>query len=143
MLCNKTEDIEVEVIMIYFESDYLIVSWDSEIQAVIASWNGYLGVSDKVRTGHAKVIELVMQYKADKWISDLRNCKVVDQVDQHWIATELTSLLFKAGIRFTAMVIPTSPTAQLSLKSVVRNLKEGEITRGIFTSLEEARDWLR
>ena len=129
--------------MIYFESDYVNISWDPAIQAVIAVWNGYMGGSDKIQTGHGKIIELVKQQKAYKWLSDLSNLKVVDQSDQLWISTILTPLLIKVGIKFTAIVIPESPAARLSAKSVIKNLKEGEITRETFPDLEEAKTWLR
>ena len=128
--------------MIYFESDYVVVSWDPEIQAVIAVWNGYLDGLDKVRTGHAKIIELAEQQKATKWLNDLRNLKVVDRADQEWLSKELPPLLHKAGIRFAATVIPQSPTAQLSNRNILRNLKEGEFAKETFSSLEEAKAWL-
>jgi hypothetical protein len=133
----------VAVEMIYFESDYLVVSWDTEIQAVISTWEGYTGGSDKIQIGHSKILELIRQQKAGKWLNDLRHLKVVDKADQEWISTELPPLLLAAAIRITAIVIPESPTAQLSNQNIMKHLKEGEITRGIFTSLEEARDWLR
>jgi hypothetical protein len=68
--------------------------------------------------------------------------KVVDRSDQEWLSKELPSLLHAAGIRFAATVIPQSPTAQLSNRNILRNLKEGEFAKETFSSLEEAKAWL-
>lgn len=127
----------------YFETDYLKISWNYQLQAVSSEWHGYSGGSTgKVQTGYTKVAELAAKYKSKKWLSDIRNLRVIALADQEWIAQTGHSLLVKAGIRYVGIVLPQSAVATLSLHRVLSQVGAINLEFGSYETIVETEMWL-
>ena len=128
---------------LYFETDYIKISWDSELQAVVSEWIGYLGGgTGKTQISHTKIAELLTQHTAKKWLSDTRSLKVTDQADQDWIAEVGQKLLVRAGLRYVAIVLPQSAIANLSLNRILKRIEDFDLELSNHATLEEAKFWL-
>src|SRR5262245_52685267 len=121
----------------FFQTDYVTITWDSEIEAVFSVWQGYTGGGlGKVQTGYQKIIELLIEKKSHRWVSDIRKLKVVDPADQVWIATTAHEELVKAGLTVLAVVMPENILAQVSIKQISNRLGEEAIPQAFFSELE-------
>jgi hypothetical protein len=127
----------------YFVTDYVTVSWDTELECVISVWNGYTGGGQgKVQIGNNKALELVSEKKARKWLSDLLEMRVMDQADQLWLSTELVPQVALRGVHYVALVFPSSMVAQFSVKNVINRVESLNLDMGNFDNLKDARTWL-
>lgn len=128
---------------LYFETDYVKISWDSELQAVFSEWHGYSGGgAGKVQTGYAKICELADQHKSKKWLSDVRKLKVIDPADQDWVTHIGHNSMVKAGIRYVGIVVPQSAIASSSLNRVLNRVGDVDLEFTNHATLEEAKAWL-
>jgi hypothetical protein len=52
---------------VFFQIDYVTISWDPELKAVFSVWQGYTGGGrGKVQTGYTKIAELMALKKSTK-----------------------------------------------------------------------------
>ncbi len=130
--------------MPYFQTDYITVDWDEADKWVIAEWRGYTGGGqNKVQSGANKILDLLIQKKAYKILTDSTKLHVLDQADQQWFAEIWLPKAVEAGLRYTSNVLPKSVIAKLALEQVEKKLGGFDLERATFPTLEEAKEWLR
>jgi hypothetical protein len=132
--------------MIYLDSPNMLVAWVAEGKWMKVEVRGFIdGI--EYRSSMETILEAVVERGARKILWDCRKMRVLAPDDQAWAEKDWTPRLMKLSkVRASAVVMPQSMTAQLSLRRVnerTTQLKDQGLTREIFTSLEEATKWLR
>lgn len=128
---------------IFFQTDYVTISWDEEQKAVFSVWQGYTGGGqNKVQTGYTKIAELMALKKSNKWLSDIRTMRVVDPADQQWILETGHSIMVKAGMRYIAALMPQNALGSMSVNSVINKVAGIDLEIKTFSQLDEAKKWL-
>lgn len=126
---------------LYYQKPYLTISWDEANNCVFSEWKGFIYGAD-LRTGLNTALELLTTKQANKALSDSRKLRVVSQEDQAWIAKDWMPRAIKAGLRFSANLVPETDLALASYNNPA--IKSGSVLeRADFGTLEKAREWLR
>jgi len=129
--------------MVYKESPAATIFWDQADGIATIEWRAYADGAD-YRNILSALVDLMEQKSASRLLVDNRRSKVVTPEDQAWVNTVWSPAANKAGLRYTAMLVPQSTVAKLSLdrmRSKYTPPKGGGTMT--FTDIEEAREWLR
>jgi hypothetical protein len=130
--------------MIYFESQHALVEWMEADKIAFIEWRGgYVDGAD-YRNVLIALVELMEQKGASKLLVDTRKAKVVTPADQEWVTSVWTPRATKAGLKFTAMLVPESMVARMSLERM--RTKYTTPTGGgvqYFSNADEGKKWLR
>lgn len=132
--------------MIYLNTPYALVEWDEELCAVKIEWRGFADGSE-YREAHNKVQEALKAHNGSKMLADARGMRAVTPEDQAWLNTDWMPRMKLTGLKYSAIIYPTSAVAQMSLQRIVTNLlphaanKERDFAH--FDNIEDAKSWLR
>lgn len=125
--------------MTYLEEPYLIIRWDETLKCVHMQWRGFVE-GEKFRAGLDKGLELLKEKKAQRWLADLEQLRVVSLSDQDWMTKNWLPRATASGLRFTANVLPESVIAQMVVNRIKVNAKDDGAA--YFDDMEKAREWL-
>jgi hypothetical protein len=128
--------------MIVFECPGAIVTWDDSMKSAVVEFRGFVA-GDELRTAALTVVKLLEAHRARKLLTDSREMRAVTQEDQQWLDVEWKGKVRAAGLAYDAVVLPKSAVAKMSLNAVVKKMPPGEIEFAYFSTVEEARIWLR
>jgi hypothetical protein len=128
--------------MIYYESTGIVVSWDDALQSAAVEFRDFVD-GDELRAAALSVVKLLEARRAHKLLTDSRAMKAVTQDDQQWLDTVWQKKVRAAGLTHNAVVVPKSTVGQMSLTAVVKKIPAGSIEFAYFSSLDEAKKWLR
>ena len=118
----------------------MTVHWDAPSQAVLLVFRGY-AEGELLRRPCNAVIDLLISKRSSRLLSDAREMKAMTQEDQRWIDEDWKPRARIAGLRLSAVVVPKSVVAQLSLTAIAKKLDD--LQYGYFSELDEARKWLK
>jgi hypothetical protein len=127
--------------MIHFDAPYGTISWDEDTQCVHVEWKGFVH-GEMIKTVLNTALELFETKDTDRWLADMRRIKVFDEEDSRWVNDVWFPRAIEAGVRRMALPVPESVLAQMSLKRLMKRVKEGELETAYFRTLEEAKAWL-
>lgn len=130
---------------IYVDTAYGIVGWDAENKIIYIIWKGYVA-GEPYRHVMNQISITLKKHKATKLLADLRKMKAITQDDQNWVNNLWLPDIKAAGLLHTAMVLPESAIAMLSLNRMMdrsgsRADLEGDTAH--FASMDEAIAWLK
>lgn len=95
-------------------------------------------LKDTLNTG----TEALRQYGATKWLSDDRKNGPLPPEMAEWGATDWNPRTIAAGWKYWANVVPHELAAAGTLLPIIENLHTLGLRMRVFTSLEEAQQWL-
>lgn len=130
------------VAVIVWETPFLTIHWDEEIQAVQMEWKQFAG-GDDFRAALDKGLSLIAVKQAHRWLADLRNLGPVTAADQRWSNEDWFPRAIAGGIRAMALVAPHRAVAQLSVRTIMSKVDDKELETAYFDSVEAARNWLK
>ena len=128
--------------MAYFDARWMTVDFDASIQAVSLLWKGYAEGED-FRAGFDRGVELLKQKQASRWLADCRLQGPITLADQQWMNQVWHPRAAAAGMRWVALVSPTSSVARLSNRYIVTRVNSTDLVFNHFDDMESARAWLR
>lgn len=124
-------------------------TFDSSLPCVHQVWHGFAR-SDQFRTATKTVIDFVQknnrQYPHIQFLVDSRKLGPLSREDTEWAAREADPLLFKAGMRRIAFIVPQKMVSEMALKNYQRVVEENSsdtIQSQIFGDETQARQWLK
>ena len=132
--------------MIYLNTPYAMVEWDEDLRAVKIEWRGFADGSE-YREAHNKILEALKAHNGSKMLADARGMRAVALEDQAWLNTDWMPRMRLAGLKYSALVHPTSAVAQMTLQRIVVSLlphvakMEGDFAH--CDNIEDAKKWLR
>ena len=127
---------------IIIDNEYITVQYRSDIEAVHHTFHqaieGYV-----LRNALDAGIGVLQRYGAIKWLSDDRNNAGVSPEDTEWSMNDWGPRAAEAGWKYWALVVPESIAGRVDMSGIVQRFWELGVRVNVFTSVEDAEDWLR
>lgn len=129
----------------FFKDEYATVELDDSIPCIKLTLEGIPRYSEHYQFVQQKRLELIKQeignYPKLHMLTDSRMAGPVLDEDINYFKTHIMPEMEKIGIRYLAVVMPSSKFTRLSIKE----MEEGAAVMKVrnFESIREARSWLR
>ncbi|CAM4506143.1 hypothetical protein [Paenibacillus typhae] len=124
-----------------FESVNGLVAWDEQLQNVRIEWNGF-SHGEGLQAVLMQGAELLRQKQSGKVLMDIRQGSVIKEEDKAWMADFYVEHVYKSGLRYLAMIEPSSIVAKLSVNRAVSVQGQLPYQQRSFSGLDEAVRWL-
>lgn len=130
------------------QNDSLVdCKFDASLPCVHQVWHGF-APSDKFREATQKVIKFVQdnskKYPRIQFLVDARKLGALSKQDVEWAAQEADPLLYQAGMRKIAFIMPEKVIAELTLKNYQRTAETSNAMQSqLFGDEAAARQWLK
>lgn len=129
----------------FFKDEYATIELDDSIPCVKLTLNGVPRYSEHYNFVQSKRIELVNReignYHRLHLLTDSRTAGPVLDEDVEHFKTHVLPAMEQAGVRYLAIVMPSSKFTQLTIKEMTQHAQV--MTIRYFESMREARLWLR
>lgn len=121
---------------------YLSLIWDEESRSLISQWHG--GFEGRnLRAGLESALEEFKKFLPNAyWIGDTRDIGVISIEDQNWIDDVWFKRLLATGLKYMAVVQPTSAVAKLSVNAIVTKFPAQGLTVYNCDTQEKAKAWI-
>ena len=116
------------------------VRWDEPNATVFVEWDGWANAAEFSALLDAEV-KALHDHNCSCLLADCRNQRVLNPADQDRANREWVPAAVKAGLKRFAVVLPVSDMAAGHLRE--RLGKVSDIETAYFTTVEEAREWLK
>lgn len=130
------------------ENEFVKISFNQEKSLAIAIWKlttENMG-DEEYKEVFLKIGEVYKQHEVKYWLGDAREFyKLVSIELQEWTVKELNPLLFEAGLKRMALIMPSELIANFSVGQVVSDMEKGNNSNfqaGYFNNWEEAKKWI-
>ena len=129
--------------MIYLNKPYVLVQWDDDLKCAHIEWKGFADGAE-YREAHDKIVEALTDHQGHKMLADTCAMKAVAPADQEWVNSDWLPRVWAAGLKYSAVILPKSAVAQMSLQRIVVKAKSGpDPNSGYFDNVEAGKKWLR
>jgi hypothetical protein len=129
----------------FYKDDYATIELDDSIPCIRLTLDGVPRYSEHYHLIQAKRMELMRQevknYPKLHMLTDSRTAGPVLDEDVDYFKNSVLPEIEKAGIRFLAIVMPSSKFTQLTIREMTQQTRV--LTVKYFESMREARLWLR
>jgi len=98
--------------------------------------------SQRFRAMMMKVLDCIKEKRARKVLADLAALSALPPDDLIWAETAWFPECLKSGLKTTAVVMPKSLSAHMSLDKMTERIDVKLVTRKFFSDLQTAREWL-
>jgi len=123
-----------------FISTFLTASYDRNLNAVVATWNGYVQ-PEEAKTGFEKIWELFRYSEASYVLTDLREHEGGFGAITDWLAEVYMPKMIAAGYEACANIMPEEFFMYVSLNDF-EDKQAGIVPLRVFDDSESARNWL-
>ena len=132
----------VEKITVIDDVNY--TAWCYPKQRLIQhEWHQYC-MGDSFRKSMTVAFAAFEQYNCDKWLSDDRHfLGAIAPEDWQWCESEFSGRGIWARWKFSAMVMPASALARISLQSLITYFASKGVDARFFSDFDEAATWIR
>ena len=89
-----------------------------------------------------KGLEIFREHGAHKWLSDDRNNSALPTEDLTWALNDWSPLVFQAGWKYWAIVMPDKVAGQLNMNRIMKRYIDQGLTIHVFDDPDEALKWL-
>ena len=128
--------------MVQFQSEYAKIELVNNSSTILLTWKGFIP-SVNYRETLDKSLDIAKKYKIKKWISDIKQIKVIGVKDQEWAGTDWLLRAVGAGCYHKQAVIMADDIfGQASAKKILTTIQNQEVEIQNFNKLEEAIAWL-
>ncbi len=127
--------------IIVFDSEQITVVYVRETKIIHHTIHKPVG-GQPLRDALIAGSEAMRKYGACKWLSDDRKNGPLPQEDLVWSATFWQPYTIKNGWKYWALVVPTELVSAGTLTPVIESLYELGLCMMVFSTLEEAQEWL-
>ncbi len=128
-----------------YQGSYLRIVLLEDINVLIYSWNDKTSkmTEDDYKTETLKYLEIVLEHKIEKQISDRQNLDFTISVDlQTWLANEIiTPVTAKVKIKL-AILLCEEIFTQISFEQALDEVVKPNFIQALFGTKESALEWL-
>jgi hypothetical protein len=126
----------------YFEKDYIIISYDKDVNAVVLKWLTTPTTSE-FREGLDALIPAMEYFRTGKLITDTTYLGTLYPHDQEWAATDWLNRALKVGYSHIAIILPDDIFTRMSVEDTMSQVAEGITGAAYFNRLEPAGEWMK
>jgi len=127
--------------MVYFDSDYALISYHREFDAVSLKWKRYSS-SSEYRQAFKKALELFVDNRAKGFISDLRGSGVEALEDAAWLSDEIIPQALSHGMAKAAYVLPEGEFKKFYVEVIQKTVDKTKLEVKRFEDLTPALQWI-
>lgn len=113
------------------------LSYDTDAKCVTIVWRTY-ATSSQLRFVHEMLLQIMVQYKADRILGDDSDLPVVHAEDQKWIVEDWPPRAKRVGLKTAASSLSMTFFGKLSIASI-QSKSAKDITVRTFPSIHLAR----
>jgi hypothetical protein len=117
------------------------VSWDEAGQLVLVEWQGWANATEFSELLEAEITAL-RKHHGTRILADCRRQRVLNPAEQDRANTVWLPRALAAGLKWFAVVVPSSALAEANLKERLGEVRAGALEVAYFATPEEAREWL-
>lgn len=131
--------------MIIFDSPYLKIQYDEQLQAILEEWKldfTVIVAGDNFRKPLTTLIQEFKNRKLSKWLCDITEQKTLLSEDQLWLESYYYSELLKNGLHTAALVNAKNILGTVNAKNCLENLHGDKIQIEVFNKNHLAKSWL-
>lgn len=126
-----------------YDSEYITVEYHTDHEMIMHVVHKPIGnhpqiLKDAVNAG----TEVLAEHKLTKWLSDDRNNGPLPQELVDWGNEDWNQRAVGLGWKYWASVVPQDMAAAGTLTPVIHNLSKLGLQMRVFTSVEDAIEWL-
>ena len=136
---------ESSMIRPFYKDEYATLELDDSIPCIKLTLEGIPRYSEHYQFVQQKRLELIRQeignYPKLHMLTDSRTAGPVLDEDINYFKTQVMPQMEKIGIRYLAVVMPSSKFTRLSIKEMEEGASVMKVRN--FESIREARSWLR
>ncbi len=126
----------------YLDKPYIKVAWHPRLNLIIHDWKGFATFEEILEVGQ-RTLEAVQMEHATKVLYDTRGMEVLDDRSRNYITNEFTLKMIRAGIHYSATVMPDDPFAQYTMHAIKERMERHFADRvRYFDAINKAIDWL-
>jgi hypothetical protein len=125
--------------------EYLDIIWDEGSKSQITSWKGGFqnrNIREGLDTALEEFKKIIKKTPNAQWIGDTKEIGVIGREDQEWINTNWFPRFLATGVKYMAVIVPSSVIAKMSVNSIVSKVEGTNLTSKYFSSLEDAKKWI-
>ncbi len=130
-----------EIAYTIYSSDYISVIYHPETKIVHHTFHKAMPGSE-LRAALNAGTNFLRRYGVTKWLSDERQNRGLAPEDVQYQITDWAPRTAKAGWKYWAIVVPQSFEGKADIMSVVQASYDLGIRSMVFTTVQEALDWL-
>lgn len=127
--------------MIYYDKNFLEISFDEKIPCVIMEWKEY-ATSEEFREGLDKGLELLKKQNTGNWLADLRKMDVIDPDDEKWSNEDWFPRALQEGVKKMALIPSEDVFNAMSVENIMNEVSGTGLVIHYFDKVEEAKNWL-
>ena len=126
----------------YLDKPYIKVAWHQPTGTIVHHWKGFATFEEILEVGK-RTVAVVQQQHATKILYDIRSMEVLDDKSRDYISSAFTIQMIRAGIHYSATVLPEDPFALHSIQ-VIKERMERHLPERVryFKAFNKAIDWL-
>ena len=124
-----------------FETPYLTVAYNSDLNAVLPTWRGYVQPSE-AKTGFEKILDIFCRFEATFILNDLRDHEGGFHAVNDWLHDTYMPAMIAAGYAACANIVPLELLMHVSLNEF-EDKQAGVVPLRVFTETEAAKNWIR
>ena len=132
-------------VKLFYQDEYATIELDESIPAVKLRLDGLPRYSEHYQLVQAKRLELMHRelrnHKMLHMLTDSRTAGPVLGEDVNYFREKVMPEMDRAGIRYLAIVMPSSLFTQMTIREMTEN--SGNVTVRYFDSMRDAREWLK
>ena len=132
-------------VKLHYLDEYATIELDESIPCIKLKLEGMPRSSDHYKLVQRKRMELMHQetkrHKLLHMLTDSRKAGPVLNADVEYFRSEVLPEMEKAGVRFLAIVRPTSVFTRMTVDEMTQNARLLSVR--VFDSVREAREWLK
>lgn len=124
-----------------FETPYLTVEYNSDLNAVLPAWRGYVQPSE-AKTGFEKILDIFCRFEATFILNDLRDHEGGFHAVSNWLHDTYMPAMIAAGYAACANIVPLELLMHVSLNEF-GDKQAGVVPLRVFTEMEPAQNWIQ
>jgi hypothetical protein len=117
--------------------------WDDDVKCMRIGWSGEFMSGEDYRSTLLKLLDVLEEKRGSRMLFDMRNMPVMSPDDQAWVLSEWMPKSLKAGLKYSAVVMPQRALSKMTLRHIAKDASVIERQRAYFETLEEATAWLK
>lgn len=128
---------------IYYESEFVKISFDEAQHLGVAEWNGFLSSKD-YRENAVRCLELIEHYELKFWLGDNRKMKAIRQADQQWTVEVMVPRLLASSMRRMANLVSEDIFNKMAVEQMIKRVSPlNNLQIRDFESEAAAMAWLK
>lgn len=123
-------------------NEYIDIILDEDSKSQITYWKGGF-VGDKIREGLDLGLTEFKKHPGWQWVGDTTNLGVIGEDNQNWINTDWFPRFLATGVKYMAVVVPSSVISKIAVKNIVQKIPGTALTSKYFDNQADALKWIK